>query len=126
MATTDSNFFEIQRRGSTWFPYSTLDDEVTAMGWDADPNSAISGNTPGETKLHAMLYGAMYCQSNGTMWRKTVTSPNTWEEIGGASYDTDDIVTAELELNSIVQDGRYIGNEISLVVVDDEGNVVSG
>ena len=38
---------------------------------------------------------------------------------------TDDIVTAELELNNIVQDGRYIGNEISLVVVDDEGNVVS-
>ena len=47
------------------------------------------------------------------------------DDNGGASYDTDDIITAELELNNIVQDGRYVGNDISLVVVDNDGNVVS-
>ena len=90
MPTVDSNFFEIQRRGSQWSKNSTLDDQVTPMGWDADPNGAISGRTAGETKLVAMLIGANFVISNGDIWWKTAM-PNTWTKQGsgtGGSGDT--------------------------------------
>lgn len=77
MATVESNFFEIQRRAYQWNQYSTLDDGVTPMGWDNDPNLAQDGNTPGESKLVSMPIGAFYIQSNGTLYYKS-QSPNTW------------------------------------------------
>jgi len=80
MATTDSNFFEIQRRGAQWNKNSTLDDEVSSMLWDSDPNDAVTGVTDGETKLVAMPIGAQFIQSNGVLWFKK-KMPNVWAEI---------------------------------------------
>jgi hypothetical protein len=77
MATVDGNFFELQRRGFQWNKNSTLDDEVSSMLWDSDPNDAVSENTDGETKLVAMPIGSQFMQSNGTLWLK-VQMPNIW------------------------------------------------
>ena len=43
---------------------------------------------------------------------------------GGGGFVENNIVTASIEINNIVQDGRYSGNEIQLVVIDDAGHVV--
>ena len=43
---------------------------------------------------------------------------------GGGGFAPNDILTASVELNNIVQDGRYSGNEIQFVVIDDQGHVV--
>ena len=82
MATVDSNFFEIQRRGYQWNAISTLDDGITSMGWDTDPNTVVNGNTPGETKLYAMPAGSMFFESGGLLWLK-VQMPNTWITLNG-------------------------------------------
>jgi hypothetical protein len=84
MATVDSNYFEIQRRGFQWSKNSTLDDGVTSMIWDSDPNNAVSGNTAGETKLVEMPIGAQFMQSTGILWLKT-TMPNTWINLNSGS-----------------------------------------
>lgn len=85
MADVNGNFFEIQRRGYMWNKNSTLDDGITSMLWDNNPNNVVNGNTPGETKLYAMPIGGTFFQSDGTWWIKT-TIPNTWTRIGtGAS-----------------------------------------
>ena len=81
MADANGNFFEIQRRAYMWNKNSTLDDKVTSMLWDGDPNNVVTGNTPGETKLYVMPPGAMFFQSSGDLWLKTGT-PNTWELFG--------------------------------------------
>jgi len=80
MATTDSNFFELMRRGFLWTSTTTLDDEVTPMTWDDDPNDVVNGNTDGESKLYAMPIGAFYMETDGTLWFKNGT-PNTWEQV---------------------------------------------
>jgi hypothetical protein len=85
MATVDSNFFEIQRRGYQWNKDSTLDDLVTSLLWDTDPNTAVAGATPGQTKLVAMPIGSQFMESSGILWCKTVM-PNTWVDI--TSQDT--------------------------------------
>jgi hypothetical protein len=82
MATPDSNFLELQRRLFGWSAITTLDDGVTPLTWDADPNTVVNGNSPGETKLYAMPPPAVYFQSNGTYWFKTAL-PNTWVQPGG-------------------------------------------
>ena len=105
MPTVDSNFFEIQRRGSQWSKNSTLDDQVTPMGWDADPNGAISGRTAGETKLVAMLIGANFVISNGDIWWKTAM-PNTWTKQGsgtGGSGDTSYLLALVCVQQTILQ-----------------------
>ena len=66
MATVDTNFTEIQRRGYLWTPNTTLDDGNTALTYDGDPNDA-TGSTPGEVKLGAMPYSSQYCESDGTL-----------------------------------------------------------
>jgi len=43
---------------------------------------------------------------------------------GKTGLKTDNIITAELTINTIEQDGEYSGHEVSLIVVDDDGNVV--
>jgi len=87
MATTDSNFFEIQRRGYQWSRYSTLDDGVTPLLWDNDPNLCVSGRTPGETKLVSMPIGALYIRSNGDLYYKR-TMPNVWAYISSNVQQT--------------------------------------
>lgn len=87
MATVESNFFEIQRRAYQWNRFSTLDDGVTALGWDNDPNLAVEGNSPGEDKLISMPIGAFYIQSNGNHYFKSAT-PNTWSKIDTSTPQT--------------------------------------
>jgi len=77
VADAASNFFEIQRRAYMWDKNSTLDDGITSMLWDNDPNTVVNGNTPGETKLYAMPPGSTFFQSNGDWWQKT-SAPNIW------------------------------------------------
>lgn len=43
---------------------------------------------------------------------------------GGSDMNENDILTASIEINNIVQDGRYNGNEIQFVVIDNNGHVV--
>lgn len=117
MPTVDSNFFELQRRAFLWKPNTTLDDETTALTWDADPNTVVNGNSGGETKLYSLLVGNFYTESDGTLWYKTAT-PNTWQQVatGTASLDTiylrldatNDPVTGELTLSNdfVMTDGQ--------------------
>ncbi len=106
MPTVDSNFFEIQRRGYQWSPLSTLDDGVTSLGYDANPNDASSSGTPGEQKLVSMPIGAFYIQSNGTLWLKSAM-PNVWVGIIAASTTTTSITTG-CASNVAVNDAVYI------------------
>lgn len=93
MATVDSNFFELQRRAYQWSKFSTLDDGSTSLLYDADPNLAVDGNTPGESKLVSLPIGAFYVTSAGVLYFKT-TSPNTWATValgssgGGPIFET--------------------------------------
>lgn len=77
MADAVSNAFEIERRAIMWTPLITLNDGVTALGWDADPNTVVDGNTAGESWLYSLPVGQFYKQSDATLWWKS-GSPNTW------------------------------------------------
>lgn len=100
MATTESNFFEIQRRGYQWNKNSTLDDGLSSMLWDSDPNDAVSGHSAGETKLVAMPIGSTFMESAGLLWLKT-TMPNTWINLGsGGSTSTGDVTIADWETST--------------------------
>lgn len=87
MATADSDFFEIQRRGYQWNRYSTLDDGTTSLNWDGDPNLAVSGHSPGETKLVSMPIGAFFVKSDGVLYFKK-SMPNVWVIVGTAAHTT--------------------------------------
>jgi hypothetical protein len=80
MATVESNFFEIQRRAYQWNRFSTLDDGVSPLLWDNDPNLCVAGNSAGEDKLISMPIGAFYIQSNGNHYYKSAM-PNIWAKI---------------------------------------------
>jgi hypothetical protein len=80
MATVDSNFFEIQRRAYQWSMLSTLDDGNTSLLYDGNPNLAVSGNTPGETKLVSLLVGSFYVTSAGVLYFKNAM-PNSWSVV---------------------------------------------
>ena len=49
---------------------------------------------------------------------------NVQEAIEESIENLDLILTADLEINTITQDGRYSGHELSMVVVDEDGKVV--
>lgn len=72
-----SNWFEIERRVITWSPLSTLNDKVTPLGYDGDPNLVSPLGPPGEQWLYNIPIGQFYKQSNATLWWKTGL-PNTW------------------------------------------------
>lgn len=84
MATTDSNFFEIQRRAYQWNRYSTLDDGVSPLVWDNDPTVAVAGRTAGEDKLISMPIGAFFIRSNGELYYKNVM-PNNWGKVSSTT-----------------------------------------
>lgn len=86
MASAENNFFELQRRSYQWNRYSTLDDGVTSLGWDNDPNLAVYGNTPGETKLISMPIGAFFVKSDGTLYFKK-SMPNIWVVVAVAAIN---------------------------------------
>jgi len=77
-----SNWFEIERRVITWSPLTTLNDGITPLGYDGDPNLVSPLGTPGEQWLYNVPIGQFYKQSNATLWWKTST-PNTWINLSG-------------------------------------------
>ena len=77
MSDPASNWFEIERRVITWSPLSTLNDKVTPLGYDGDPNLVSPVGPPGEQWLYNLPIGQFYKQSNATLWWKSA-SPNTW------------------------------------------------
>ena len=86
MADPASNWFEIERRVITWSPLSTLNDKITPLGYNGDPNLVNPLGTPGEQWLYNLPIGQFYKQTNATLWWKNGT-PNTWINIvtgGGA------------------------------------------
>ena len=94
MADSVTNAFEIERRGIMWTPLITLNDGITSLGYDGDPNNVIDGNTPGESWLYSLPIGQFYKQSDATLWWKS-EAPNTWinlSEGGGVGdVENDDI-----------------------------------
>lgn len=90
MADPVINQFEIERRVITWSPLTTLNDGVTPLGYDGDPNLASPTGTDGEQWLYNLPIGQFYKQSDATLWWKNGT-PNSWVELvgggGGASVE---------------------------------------
>lgn len=89
MADPTSNWFEIERRIIAWSPLTTLNDGITSLGYDADPNAASPIGTPGEQWLYGLPTGQFYKQSDATLWWKS-GSPNTWINLvtgGGGSVE---------------------------------------
>lgn len=84
MADPVINQFEIERRVITWSPLTTLNDGVTPLGYDGDPNLVNPVGTPGEQWLYSLPIGQFYKQSDATLWWKNGT-PNTWQQIIGGS-----------------------------------------
>ena len=78
------NAFEIERRQITWSNMTTLNDGVTSLGFDGDPNTITNGTsgTDGENWLYNLPIGQFYKESNATLWWKSA-APNTWIEQGG-------------------------------------------
>ena len=81
MPTTDELGFEMERR-VVLFKSGTVMPDGSLLGYNANPNNAVNGNTPGETLIANISIGTFYIQSDGTMWRKTHRSNNTWVQIG--------------------------------------------
>jgi len=83
MATVVSNAFEIERRCFQWSKDNTLDDHISSLLWNDNPNNIIDGNTLGETKLYSLLPGATYFETStgiGIWWLK-IDLPNVWIKI---------------------------------------------
>ena len=95
MADASSNQFELERRALIWGPLTTLNDKVTSLGYDGDPNNVVQGNSDGEDWLYGLPVGQFYKQSNATLWWKT-GSPNTWQQVdvgGGLGGDVSKVGT---------------------------------
>jgi len=87
MADPVINQFEIERRVITWSPLTTLNDGITPLGYDGDPNLVSPTGTPGEQWLYNLPIGQFYKQSDATLWWKNGT-PNTWTQVLGGSSST--------------------------------------
>ena len=72
---------EIERRVILFKSTTTMPDD-SQLGWNADPNTVVNGNSDGETLLYNSPLGTQYIEDDGTHWRKTAT-PNTWIETDG-------------------------------------------
>lgn len=75
--------FEIARR-VVLFKSGTVMPDSSTLGYNGDPNNATT-NTDGELLLRNSPIGTLYIEDDGTMWRKTVLSTNTWSELGTGS-----------------------------------------
>lgn len=84
-----SNWFEIERRVITWSPLSTLNDKVTPLGYDGNPNLVPVPplGTAGEQWLYNLPIGQFYKQSDATLWWKNGL-PNTWITLSGGGGGT--------------------------------------
>ncbi len=83
MVDAAQNAFEIERRAILWTPLITLNDDVTALGYDEDPNNVVPGNSDGEDWLLILPIGQFYKQSNANLWWKVSKTPNIWALMGG-------------------------------------------
>ena len=93
--------FEIVRRAILFTSGTLLADETSRLGYNGDPNLAGT-STDGEALLYNSPIGTLYIQDDGTMWRKSVNTPETktWVLMGeGSSGDDSDLI----ELTSTVQ-----------------------
>lgn len=84
MPTTDELGFEVERR-VVLFKSGTVMPDGSLLGYNADPNNVTSGNTPGQTLIANSPIGTLYIEDDGTMWRKTTLSTNTWVLMGDGS-----------------------------------------
>lgn len=91
MPRVDSLAFELERR-AIQLKFNTNMPDDTILGFDSDPNTAVNGNTGGETLIYNVAVGATFFQSNGSWWQKK-GYPNLWEEIGGTGSTTGEIVS---------------------------------
>lgn len=97
--------FEIVRRAILFTSSTLLSDKTSRLGYNGDPNLAGT-STDGEALLYNSPIGTLYIQDDGTMWRKSVNTPETktWvlmgEGSGGGDVDDTDLI----ELTSTVQD----------------------
>jgi len=119
MADAITNAFEIERRAIMWTPLTTLNDGVTSLGYDADPNSANPSGTDGEQWLYGLPIGQFYKQSDSTLWWKSET-PNTWIQLDTGGSGSGDKVELELTCttNEDVGDFVYINNSGVCITAD--------
>jgi len=104
MADPVINQFEIERRVITWSPLTTLNDGITALGYDGDPNLVNPLGTPGEQWLYSVPIGQFYKESDATLWWKN-GAPNTWVELvggGGSGSVEGTFTTATVSVADVV------------------------
>lgn len=87
MPTTDELGFELERR-VVLFKSGTVMPDGSLLGYNADPNNASLGTTAGQTLIVNSPIGTLYIEDDGTMWRKTTLSTNTWVLMGSGSGST--------------------------------------
>lgn len=97
----DDLWFELQRRVPQYKTGTTMPDG-SLLGYDSDPNDVDKDNSPGELLVYYSPQGTLYQESNGNMWRKSVT-PNTWLPLGagGGSTGSGDIVKYDSVFNTV-------------------------
>lgn len=67
--------------------------DLSLLGYDADPNAAVAGNSDGEFLLVNSPNGTAYQQSDGTLWDK-IAQPNTWVIRGSGAVSSVTLQTA--------------------------------
>jgi len=136
MATVASNAFELERRAFMWSKDNTLDDHVTSLLWDADPNTIVDGNSPGETKLYSLLPGATYVEGStgAIVWWQKISLPNIWIKVGATSFTTliprtdvftisnIDITNGYLQLSNVVNISNHISVNLNGSILFEGGS----
>lgn len=91
MASTEQNFFELERR-QIQLKFNTNMPDQTTLGYDGNPNNVVNGNTDGESLIYNVAMGATFLQSSGALWFKQAL-PNTWIQLGGATSVNSNVVS---------------------------------
>ena len=81
----DNLLFEMPRRAILFKSSTVMEDGSSLLGYNGDPNNAVSSNSGGEQLLVFSPIGTLYVEDDGPMWHKTHQSNNTWEEFGVGS-----------------------------------------
>jgi hypothetical protein len=128
MATLESLLFEMERRVILFKSTTTMPD-ATQLGFNADPNTAISGDTPGQTLIYNCPMGTRYAQDDGTQWYKK-TMPNTWATFGSTFnllQKDGDLGYNNTPAFNLLTNGFFINNDFSdWTVLQVGGNLSRG
>jgi len=81
MGQIEDLLFETERRVILFKSGTTMPD-ASQLGWNADPNNVVNGNTDGETLIYMAPTGTRYQEDDGTQWYKKAM-PNNWDTFGG-------------------------------------------